>query len=222
LKKCETTKLFWGKYLYKLVIRNTLAPCFRGKNFSYARDVLDELQRAYEKGLPLIRSLSLREQPITEQAFLDARNLYSKFKKYDDFLLRIEMSTLGVYSNDKDWLLHLSQTVTSNTVEELWEPSLDHLDILTENTIIVDTDNGYKYKVTLGNKPGDNGFANFAITNPHLVKVGPVLMEEMRNNGYVNNMYFYARDDKVIQLCNMLLPNIRRIDKLVVKSNIDK
>jgi len=30
-------------------------------------------------------------------------------------------------------------------------------------------------------------------------------------------MYFYARDDRTLQLCNIMLSNIRRIDKLVVK-----
>jgi hypothetical protein len=44
----------------------------------------------------------------------------------------------------------------------------------------------------------------------------------MLENGYVDGMYFYARDDKTIQLCNLMLNNIRRIDRIVSKRNIDK
>ena len=222
MRKYETTKLFWGKYLYKISIRNVLAPCFRGKNFSYAREVLDGLQHSYEKGEPLIRTVWLKRHPVSEQQFLDAKILYSKFKKFDDFLLRIEMSSMNVYSNDKDWLLELGDSVAEQSVESFWEPDTKYQSLLDQNTIIVPEHNGYDYKVTLGNKSGDSGFANFAKTNPKLVKVGPILMEEMENKGYVNNMYFYARDEKVLQLCSLLLSNIRRIDKLVVKSNIDK
>lgn len=220
MKKFETTKLFWGKYLYKLSIRNSLAPCFRGKNLSYAREVLDGLQLSYEKGEPLVRSSWKKEIPVSESSFFDAKTLLSKFKNFDDYLLRIEMSIMNIYSNNKVWLEEVANAVSS--VEEFWEPNEEYQELLTENTILVDELNGFEYKVTLGNRSGNTGFSNFAKANPNLVKVGPVLMEEMENRGYVNNMYFYARDKKVLQLCNLLLDNIRRIDKLVMKPNIDK
>lgn len=199
-----------------------LAPCFRAKNLSYARGILDGLQHNHEKGLPLVKVSFRKETPVSEQAFLDAKTLYTKFKKFEDYLLRIEMSTMNIYSNNKEWLLELSTSVSPESVEEFWEPNENYSDLLVENTIIVDESNGFEYKVTLGNKFGNNGFANFAKANPSLVKVGPVLMEEMENDGYVNNLYFYARDQKVLNLCSLLLDNVRRIDKLVVKPNLDK
>lgn len=199
-----------------------LAPCFRAKNLSYARGILDGLQHNHEKGLPLVKVSFRKETPISEQAFLDAKTLYTRFKKFEDYLLRIEMSTMNVYSNNKEWLLELSKSVSPESVGEFWEPNEQYSDLLVENTIIVHESNGFEYKVTLGNKFGNSGFANFAKANPSLVKVGPVLMEEMENDGYVNNLYFYARDQKVLNLCSLLLDNVRRIDKLVVKPNIDK
>ena len=94
--------------------------------------------------------------------------------------------------------------------------------MLDANTIIVDKDNGYQFRVTLGNKNTDSSFAAWAKKNKKLVKVGYRCLEEIERNGYVNNMYFYARDEKTLQLIALLTDNIRRIDKLVVKSTIDK
>ena len=37
----------------------------------------------------------------------------------------------------------------------------------------------------------------------------------LANNGYVKGYYIYIRDEKIIQLLNLFIGNIQRIDKLV-------
>ena len=223
LKKYETTKLFWGKYLYKLTGRNGIGTIFRDKNLSYAREVLDTLQQQYEEGEPLIVTRYFRETPVTEISFLDARKLYKFLSKTDDYTLRIEGSSTSVYSNNREWIHTLKSAMNKNNLLEIWEPNPDHLTHLEPNTIIVDKSNGYNFKVTLGPKVGDtSGFANWAKHNPNQVRVGPQLQHNLEHNSYVSDMYFYARDEKTLNLCELMLSNIRRIDKLVVKSNIDK
>lgn len=213
----ETTKLFWGKYLYKLSVHNELASIFRCRNLSNARQVLDELQLSYEAGLPLERVNWRRVNRVQEHSFIDAKLIYNNFKTADDYLLRIQRNTMNIYSNNESWLKYLSSILATDSILEFWRPSDDNIDVLDSNTIIVPKSNGFEYKVTLNSALGNDGFATFATANPHLIKAGPVLMEEMANNGYVNNLYFYARDQKVLNLCSLLLTNIRRIDKLVVK-----
>lgn len=176
----------------------------------------------YETGKPLQRTTWSRVHQVGEQSFLDARVLYQRFKKFDNYLLRIQQNTMNIYSNDKSWLQYTANLVSDKNTLEFWEPDQNFVSLLNENTIIVDKDNGFKYKITLNSSLGNEGFANFAKTNTHLVKVGPTLMDEMENSGYVNNLYFYARDKKVVQLCSLLLNNVRRIDKLVVKGDLDK
>lgn len=223
MKKFETTKLFWGKYLYKLCINNGIGTIFRDKNLSYAREVLDRLQQQYESGEPLILTNYSRETPVTELSFLDARKLYKFISKEDDYTLRIESSTVCIYSNNKEWLHTLKSAINKANLLEMWEPDPNYLTTLNANTIIVDKSNGYDYKVTLGPKQSDtHGFANWAKNNINQVRVGPVLMENLEGRGFVTDLYFYARDEKTVQLCSLMLSNIRRIDKLVVKSNIDK
>lgn len=223
LKKFETTKLFWGKYLYKLCIKNGIGTIFRDKNLSYAREVLDTLQQQYEEGEPLIASRFFREIPVTEISFLDARKLYKFLSKQNDWTLRIEGATTCIYSNNREWLHTLKSSINKENLLEFYEPNPNHLKYLEPNTIIVDISNGYEYKVTLGSKIGDtSGFANWAKHNPNQVRVGPQLQHNLEHNSYVSDMYFYARDEKTLQLCSLMLSNIRRIDKLVVKSNLDK
>jgi hypothetical protein len=223
LKKCETTKLFWSKYLYKLCIHNGIGTIFRDKNLSYAREVLDKLQQQYEEGDPLVVTRYFRETPVTELSFLDARKLYKFVSKTDDYTLRIEGTTVCIYSNNREWIHTLKSAINKANLLELWEPNPDHLTHLEPNTIIVENDNGYNFKVTLGPGVGDtSGFANWAKNNPKQVKVGPQLQHNLEHNSYASDMYFYARDEKTLNLCELMLSNIRRIDKLVVKSYLDK
>lgn len=223
MQKHKTTKLFWGKYLYKLCINNSIGSIFRDKNLSYAREVLDRLQHEYENGQPLIMKRFSREVPVTETSFLDARKLYKFLSRTNDYTLRIEGNTTCVYSNNREWLHTLKSCINKDNWREFWEPNAEDLNILDSNTIIVDHSNGYNYKVTFNSNISDtSGFANWAKNNPNQVKVGPVLMENLERDGYVNDMYFYARDEKTVQLCSLMLSNIRRIDKLVVKPKLDK
>jgi len=223
LKKLETTKLFWGKYLYKLCISNGIGNIFRDKNLSNARKVLDKLQQQYDSGNPLVIENYYRHIPVKELSFLDARKLYKFLSKTNDYTLRIERSAVSIYSNNKEWIHTLKSAINKENLLELWEPNPDHLSTLDANTIIVDSSNGYDYKVTFGPKVADTvGFANWAKNNEKQVRVGPTLMSNLERSGYVSDLYFYARDEKTLRLCELMLTNIRRVDKLVVKSNLDK
>lgn len=222
MKKFETHKLFWNKYLYKLVLNNRLAGVFRNKRLSYAKSVLDDLDIKHKAGQPLIRTNTLRQDTITESHYLDAKRIYKFLSKEDDYMLRIESSNLCIYSNDKQWLNTVKSEITVYNLEEFWEPSVEIMKVLDANTIIVEQEIPFQFRVTLGRKRGNESFAKWADNNPKQVKLGPILREAMLDQGYVDGMYFYARDDRTLQLCNLMLDNIRRIDRVVSKRNIDK
>ena len=43
-----------------------------------------------------------------------------------------------------------------------------------------------------------------------------MFLQEVKNNGYVNGMYFYVRDEKVLQLIQIIIGgNIKRVDKFI-------
>ena len=216
MQRFETTKLFYGEYLYKLTVTNQLSDAFREKNLPHARQVLDNLQQLIEDKHPLVLARGLRVRSISKDHFIEASKLFTHFSKAQDYKLRVEQQILNIYSNDIRWLnTIIYDTSNSPNLISLHEPSPGYT--LTPNTILVDKSNGYEYKVTLGNNSGDNSFGQWATNNPKLIKLGPKLEFELLQGGYVCGMYFYARDERTLQLCNLMLTNIRRIDKLVVK-----
>jgi hypothetical protein len=223
LKTKETTKLFYNDYLYKLEIRNSLSNYFREKNLSLARNILDSLQSLYDHGDPLEIIRGLRKYSILEEDYFDARRLYSMFSNNTfNYKLRVRSNYMSIYSNNFQWLENIIAQLQPDSIISLYKPDSSVLNEIKKNTIIVKNDNGYQYRVTFGNKLGEQSFAQWAEANPKQVKIGSICLETSFDEGYVDGMYFYIRDEKTLQLCSLVTNNIRRVDKLIVKSNIDK
>lgn len=187
-----------------------------------ARQVLDKLQQQKENNQILEISRGLRQYQVTDQDFSDAKKLYALLSNFEDYKLRVESMYLSIYADDKQWLSIIAKSVTGSSLYEFWEPDEKNLDLLKSDVILIPEDIGYQYKVTFGSKKGEPGFASWAVANPKQIKIGPKCRKELEKEGYVNGMYFYARDEKTIHLCNLMTVNIRRIDKLIVKGSIDK
>lgn len=214
MKRCKTVKLFYDQYPYKITIRNALSHIFRDKNFSYAKSELDALQLQLDNGQPLQRRLYSKIANIQNNTFFEAQNLYIEFVKQKDFKLRIENPNMQVYSHDYDWLEHLIQRFD---VLAFWEPTSK----LEKNIILVDTAPEYQYKVTL-DVSVDPALADWITNNPDKAKAGATCLKTIRNNGYARGFYFYARDDKILQLLNLFIGKVQRIDKLVYIAKTDK
>lgn len=210
----ETIKLFYDEYPYKLSILNSLGHIFREKNFKNARDNLDELQLMYERNEPLVRG-SYRIKTYDVDTFKEAKKLFAEFTSRDDYKLRVENPVLQLYAHDRDWLLKISKLVEAPL--EFFEPKA----ILTKNTILVNKPIEYEYRVTLSSIP-DPGLATWIINNPTLAKAGPIFLEEVSNRGYSKGLYFYVRDEKILNLVNLMLGKSSRVDKLVYKQDLDK
>ena len=220
LKEFESTKLYYNKYFYRLEINNCLATHFRDKNLPKARKSLDVLQKCYDNNEELLIGWGLRSSPVSISDFVDAKKLYNIFSNYEDYKLRVERNFFNIYANDLSWLETIKTAINTNSLHAFYKPSDNAISLLDSNTIIVKKDNGYKYKVTLSTKTGNPSFAKWAQSNTKLVKVGSKLIDYMLNEEYIYGMYFYARDEKVLHLCSLMLGDIGRIDKLVVKSSI--
>ena len=217
MKKCETTKLFYNEYPYKVVISNVLAPIFREKNLAQAKDVLDQIQSVYEENLPLVRNYGMRVEHISHKTFFDAKNLYIEFSKKLAFKLRVERCTIQVYSHEYQWLSHISKKFSAT---EFWAPRTD-IPKLDKNIIVVSNPTEFEYKVSLGESV-DPALANWILSNKDKAKAGPVCLREIANSGYVKGFYIYVRDEKVMQLLTLFIGNVQRIDKLVYIAKTDK
>jgi len=214
LKKFETKKLFYNKFLYKISTYNKLAFFFRNKNFPNVRKILDELSPKYKKKDPIVLRRWLRNEIIAHEQFVDAQILFQELKDHDDIQVRVEGPILTVYSNDKKLIDSLCKKL--NNVYELHEPSSLNLKELTEGYILMKSPiyKKFKYRVTMGPKANPE-FTKWLENNQDKVKYGKTFFSTMQTNGYTNGLYFYVKDDKCLMLVNLMLGNlIRRTDRI--------
>jgi len=230
VKLCETKKLHYGEYLYKLVLHNRLNNIFRTVNqkkgsLSYAKEKLDAYTEKLTQGQPLEEIIFRTTREIPVEHFFDAKNLYKILKESKGYKIRVQpWSTITIYSNNKELLLKIADTMKVSA-REFWEPDIKSLDLLLgeRNIIISETPVDLNYKVTFGKNPVNPDFAKWLRANTDKSKVGTITLETIEAGGYLDGLYFYIRDEKVLNLISMLAGNnIRRIDKLVYKENIDK
>ena len=217
MKRFDTVKLFYDEYPYKLVVRNSLSHIFRDKNLPNAKQEIDKLQDFLVKGQPLTRTTYLRSETVELQTFLEAQKLYIEFNQFTDYKLRIENPLMQIYSHNYEWLVNITRIV-KNCIE-LWEPNSKVQ--LEPNVILTDKPSIFEYKVTLGLEV-DPGLATWITANPDKAKAGATCLKEIANKGYTRDFYIYIRDEKILQLLNLFVSNIARVDKLVYIAKTDK
>lgn len=234
LRLCESNKLHYGNYLYKLVIYNRLANIFRTEfqkdgGLGYARQKLDECNLAYKQArkdnsfvyrfmIPWQIGSRIIGEPIHVEQYFDAIKIYRILKKHSDYKIRIEHNQLYLYSNDKAFIKKIVNACEGNG--EFWEPPVDSIEKITKekNVIISEKPVEYKYKITLGGKKGNPSLVSWIDANPALAKIGSSAREQCLQAGWVKGYYFYVRDDKTLLICEMIVGNnIQRIDRFVYR-----
>ena len=229
LKLFETQKLHYGKYLYKLAIMNPLGHAFRNGfqdngNLTHTKIVIDALTLRYRNGEPLTQQTYRSNVPVSELAYLDAKDVYSILKKHSEYKIRCEGSSmLSIYSNDRDLLMKIANKMRTS-LREFWEPKPEAIVLLQrkENIKIVNLPTEFLYQVHLAFKKIDPSIYNWVTSNPGKVKVGQKTLLDFAR-GVSNGSYIYVRDQRVLMLVELLIGNaIRKVDKLVYKGDIDK
>jgi len=227
MKKFETKKLHYERYLYKLVLFNRLNTIFRTElqkqgKLSYAREYIDKLNESYQQGKPLEMQVYRARTPVPADSFLDAKDIYTFLKSMNDYKVRVDpWGTLTIYSNEKERLLDIAQTMRTST-REFWEPDETYVDLLIDNsnTILIDEPTDFPIKVTLGRGKLSSDLGRWLAANPDKSKVGDKALAEISRQGYVDGLYFYVKNEKILSLLSLIASDsIRRIDKLVYKHN---
>ena len=188
----ETTKLWYNKYLYKVVIYNQ----------SYYRPT----SRYWRK-----RSIG---GEITKE--IQELEMYLKDK---DVRTRREGYTFAVFTNEID-LVNTLQARFNEKIEEVWKPNPKKVHILKQpNTIIVNEPARHPIRVMLNDKKISGDFAQWISANPDKVTIGNSAFEAIKRGWLTGGLYFYLRDDKILSLVNLMIwQNIRRVDRLVCEA----
>lgn len=229
LKQFESRKLFYSEYLYKLVFRNELHNIFRSElqkkeKLSYAREQLDYLTEQYRNNEPLLKKQFRSHVIIDVNDYLDAMSIYTILKDSEEYKLRIDpYSCITLFSNNKNFLLNLSSRLKTST--EFWEPDPKHIETLKSKTKIQIVDNLPKLpiKVWFNSTRINTDFATWIRANEDKCKIGKIALEGLENYGYLNGLYIYLRDEKILNLVTLLAgSSIRNVEKLVYSGDIDK
>ena len=230
LKQYESTKLFYSEYLYKLVFRNGLHTIFRHElqkkeKLSYARRELDRLAEDYRNNQPLVKNALRTDIPIANNDYFDAMTVYSALKHSNEYKLRIDpYSTITLFSNNKEFLVDLGSKLKTDTLK-FWQPNPDHIDILKSKTKIqiVDKVPALPIRIWFNGIRIDKEFANWVRANQDKCKMGKIALDSLESYGYMNGLYIYLRDDKILNLVTLLAgSSIRSVEKLVYRGDIDK
>jgi len=226
LESFETNKLFYNEYLYKINFDNQLASIFRNKNLRYAKIKLDELQAKLDSQETLSMRAHLRISVIKKAEFIVAKKLYDllvdSHRYTSSCILRVEHPGLDIYTNDRPFIDKLASIVSNDC--KVWSPKsslVKHL-LNNENIILVNKSPEYRFKVTLKDQPPIGALADWIENNSDKAKAGKIFLKTARLTGWVEGMYIYARDEKILQLISLMGVKIRRVDKLVCKQDLDK
>jgi len=211
----KTTKLFFGKYVYKVALRLPVASTFRGNQLTVIklelailkeRFVTNKTNRIQVGGWN--RQLASKDDVDRAIAVADALETLSSYT------LRVESTTLGLYSNDDDFF-HKILSIPGIQVEETAEPA----DVKTKDFLlstpkaIIRKEYTHKYKVTV-NALWDSA-DNFKTWAGKLPKI------KTTNNKYKFGGHFYVADEKTLSLCHIFLADkIRKVEQLVTTTEI--
>lgn len=225
-----TKKLHYGKYVYKVCIRNGLCTMFRREmqrptetdKFPLVTKTLLQLDEMHKNGLSLkwgrhyIKSVSATE-------FTYAKELHTLLNQYDDYKLRIARYDMWIYSNDKNLMQDII-AIDYDSVEEFWDVDPEIGEVLKANAdiSIVDTPSAFDFKVYLKSTGSTSKAVNWCRSNLDKIKIGDQCLSNMED-GVVEGNYFYIRDEKVLMLVRMMIgDSISRVERLVYEGDLDK
>lgn len=223
MKHCETKKLFYNRYKYKLVIRTALARYISPRTLSRLREHLDSFQRQVDEGATsLVLYTGFLNRNIAKEEFYEAKRIYQEFIKAHDYCTRAEGITLSIFSNDWAWLLKLKSK--SENPREIWKPRKESEEVLSDpNIIVVKSPPEFEYKIMLPPYDKiDTGFADWIEANPTLVKTTKKTLKQIRTPKYILTGHIYVRDAKILDLVSFMVPKLGRVDKLVYVADEDK
>ena len=231
--KFESVKLFYNKFYYKLELFTGAAFRFRNKDLKTVKQTIDE----FWANIDLVKTRDLDDWPTTlsystrywlqrfnptEEDINNCQKLHTYLSQTDkNARVRVEINNLSIYSNLKESLYELGNSLSSNHPPSFYEPSDALKDQLKPNVLFHSFADKYKYKITLGKVYDSSLAAYIKANNNNFVKAGPACIEAIENLsiGSYNNFYIYVRDDNILNLLSMFGFETKRIEELLPKSD---
>jgi len=221
-----TTKKFFGKFLYKLVVYVA-----GGRSIDSRRGIEESINhRRSQQHLHTGSWWWQHRNPNLEKANID---LLKKVKELKDnrknlnILVRIEEPHIQIYSESLDQLEKIVCEYFNNYQTLLtaisWPASELSAEVLNSGAIIRRSDIGHSHKIILRDgkysREVKESILNYLESlGDEIVKIPPSLSGTLtRSSSYIWNGYFYTSEPNIVSFLNLMDPNlVLNIHELVV------
>lgn len=221
MKIQKTSRLFFDKYVNKVAIDVPLATLFRSRDLDSIKLSIDEYFKklnASPNGYIEFSNRWARRRYYSADIF-QAYKICESLKEESDYILRIEGSTLGIYSNNDHFINFLANLNPGKTESLSTAGNSDAKEYLLQNVntlIVKKKTHDYKLKLYPLSDSSDL-FLEWASQQPGL-KIFSKPSVYKWSNGIV-----YVLNDKTLTLCKLYLgTKISRIDRLIESTDLQK
>lgn len=228
-KPRRTTKLHYGKYLYKATFRNDLSFCFASfrnsskDRLNFVRQTISELTDKLDSNQKLEITVWRSKRTVSSVEYRYAKRILELLESHSDWRIRVEMASyMTVYTSDDNLISELEKNCGAN---EIYKPEegMENFLLLNIDTAVINKPSKYEYRVYLKSNRNNQGLANWLKANSDKSQVGLTTLHNLEQGWHVSGNYFYVRDDRVLTMVRMVAGNsIRRVEKLIYKGDIDK
>ena len=204
-----TTRLFRGKYQYKLVLVCAGASWFRGKNWD---TVVNNLKKV-DLTAGAVKNVGYKRADFKTQEDIDyAFKLQVLLKKLTDVDVRVESPWLSIYSNTKaniDAVIKLDKS----KIKYVCIPPDSHS--LDSNTVIMPKMN-YDYRVTMGKTTQEHSAFIAWAENNTKVKLTKSCKRDLTKTMSWGGSHFYITGENNLLLAKMHLGgSINKVERIV-------
>lgn len=215
--RCKNTeKLFFNKYTCKVSLITPVASVFRMKTLGLIKAQISLYQEELKD--PKRQYISIRSyytKHINRDDLVTATEVISVLEDADDYAVRVEGSTLGVFVNDESFITRICNISGINLLETVVPKDQKIKEFLIANPRAVIRDEyTHKYKVyTKGMWDSAVGFKAWAAKMPKVKLVD--------SNSYRFDAFFYVQDDRAMTMCRLYLNDkIRKVEEIFTDSEI--
>ena len=228
IEYCNTTKKFFGKFLYKVVVYLPGGNLIRNTKFADMQFLLDERLswhgRYYNyggswtgysrNGLP---PYIAKRRKSLESARTEQLEYWRDVVKENNvnFKFRVEEPDIAIYANDEAELYHLIENdPRPNAVRQVFKPKNDNaLEALDRGEIILKKETDYKYRVCFR----EGKFETYVIEAIYQlltsqgddIKMTKSCRKNLEDKRYwFTSTYFYTKSPDIVTMINLVSPDI--------------
>lgn len=201
----HTTRLFNGKYKYKIVLVSKAASWFRGAKLDSVKANAAITDR---KGQPMwTQKLSYDDVDYVNQ-------LVNTMEKAPDFIIRVESPYINFYTNNATDIEKLAKIKETSVKYVSYPAPGSESDLDNKKIIVKNLD--FAYRVTMGRSK--QNYSNFlqwceSIDKVRLTKRAKLQLAKNKSWG---GYYFYVKDEKTLTMVKMFVgSNILSVEDCV-------